>query len=113
MPIYQYRCKNCGNEVEILQNSTKLQSPECKKCGCKMANIISPVGIIFKGGGFHVTDYGRGNKNSVASVKKSEKESSPAKEKTETKTEAKTDTKTESKSEAKTETKAENTGTNK
>lgn len=62
MPIYGYRCSNCGHEFEIMQkinDKAKKKCPECKKNQLK--KIFYPVGIHFKGSGFHITDYGSKN----------------------------------------------------
>jgi putative FmdB family regulatory protein len=58
MPVYAYRCDNCGVQFERQQsyNDSALQiCPECRKKSLK--RIISPVRIVFKGSGFYSTDY--------------------------------------------------------
>ena len=59
MPTYQYACKNCGHEFEIMQSitaSVKKKCPECKKL--KLQRLIGAgAGVIFKGSGFYQTDY--------------------------------------------------------
>lgn len=62
MPIYQYRCKKCANLVEVMQKITDKPLKECKDCGGGLEKIISTPGIIFKGTGFHLTDYARGKR---------------------------------------------------
>ncbi|MCL5035526.1 MAG: hypothetical protein M1269_00275 [Chloroflexi bacterium] len=105
MPIYQYRCNKCGHDTEVLQAGTKPLKQTCEKCGSDMHRIISPVGIIFKGGGFHVNDYGRSGSKAGAVSGKKEKETAPSGTKKEEKSAAKSDTTstaaTESKSESK------------
>ena len=39
MPIYEYKCPNCGEKIEII--STPSEKVICK-CGCEMKKIISP-----------------------------------------------------------------------
>lgn len=56
MPIYCYKCKSCGEKIEVLQKRSDCSTRECPDCGGLMEKIISPVGIIFKGSGFYVTD---------------------------------------------------------
>lgn len=92
MPIYQYRCSKCDKVIEALQKVHDKPLSKCENCGGKLQRIIAPVGIIFKGSGFHVTDYGRAGKT-AASV--SEEKSKKREKKTETKSEAKTETKAE------------------
>jgi len=59
MPIYEYRCLKCHQRVEVLQRVSDPTLETCPDCGGDFRKVISPVGIIFKGSGFHVTDYGR------------------------------------------------------
>jgi putative FmdB family regulatory protein len=75
MPVYAYRCDNCGVQFERQQsyNDAALQiCPECRKKSLK--RIISPVRIVFKGSGFYSTDYRPSSASS--SPKHSEKEAS-------------------------------------
>lgn len=57
MPTYGYRCKSCGNTFEIVQSINEEPIRECPKCSCEVSKIFYPVGIAFKGSGFHVNDY--------------------------------------------------------
>jgi putative FmdB family regulatory protein len=75
MPVYAYRCDNCGVQFERQQsyNDPALRiCPECRKKSLK--RIISPVRIVFKGSGFYSTDYKPSSASS--SPKRSEKETS-------------------------------------
>ncbi|MHB2021334.1 MAG: FmdB family zinc ribbon protein [Candidatus Xenobia bacterium] len=60
MPIYQYRCQACSTLHEALQKVSDPPVTVCPECGGEMKKIIAPAGIIFKGSGWHVTDYSRG-----------------------------------------------------
>ncbi|MBN1973266.1 MAG: zinc ribbon domain-containing protein [Sedimentisphaerales bacterium] len=33
MPIFEYKCNNCGKVIEFLENSGKPQKHQCSKCG--------------------------------------------------------------------------------
>jgi putative FmdB family regulatory protein len=55
MPIYEYRCQSCDNEIEVLVRSGK-EPESCPACEGKLARKISRAGVIFKGSGFYVTD---------------------------------------------------------
>ncbi len=35
MPIFEYKCKQCGHTMEALQRSTRSRTPRCEKCGSK------------------------------------------------------------------------------
>lgn len=59
MPLYDYKCARCGYVFEVQQRITEEPLQHCPKCKGQIKRLISPAGIIFKGSGFHVTDYGR------------------------------------------------------
>jgi putative FmdB family regulatory protein len=58
MPIYTYRCSNCGVQFEKQQSfydQSLIRCPECGKHALK--KVYLPVGIVFKGSGFYATDH--------------------------------------------------------
>ena len=57
MPTYVYRCRKCGYEFERLQRITEDPVSECPECKGEVSRIVFPVGIVFKGSGFHINDY--------------------------------------------------------
>lgn len=62
MPLYDYKCSKCGYIFEVQQRITEEPLRHCPKCKGDIKRLISPAGIIFKGSGFHVTDYARKQK---------------------------------------------------
>lgn len=56
MPIYIYECDGCGTRFERLQRFSDEPLVECPDCGGRVRRIIQPVGVIFRGSGFYVTD---------------------------------------------------------
>lgn len=62
MPLYDYKCSACGKVREHRQRISDEPLRECPECGGEYKRIISSVGIIFKGSGFHINDY-RGGKS--------------------------------------------------
>jgi putative FmdB family regulatory protein len=61
MPTYEYRCKSCGctfDEFHKMNDSEPRKCPECG--GMAERKIGTGSGIIFKGSGFHATDYAKG-----------------------------------------------------
>ncbi len=60
MPVYQYRCTACREVHEELQKVSDPPLTECPKCHGTLQKIIAPVGIIFKGSGWHINDYKSG-----------------------------------------------------
>jgi len=107
MPTYGYRCGSCGHEFEIQQRITDQPLATCPKCGGKLAKMLYPAGIIFKGSGYYTTDY----KGSGTGAAGSSNGAAPASEgSSESKPETKSESKPESKSESKSESKGESTG---
>src|SRR5947209_20350900 len=64
MPIYEYRCKKCGANLEAFLKLSDKQPTRCRKCGGRLEKLVSTSAIQFKGEGWYVTDYAR--KGSVA-----------------------------------------------
>lgn len=65
MPTYQYRCKDCNNELEVVQKFTDDALTECPACtGGELRKIYNAVGVVFKGSGFYRTDSRAGKADS-------------------------------------------------
>jgi putative FmdB family regulatory protein len=98
MPIYGYRCAECGEEHDALQKVSEPPLTLCPACGKPaLQKQLSAAGFQLKGSGWYATDF-------KAPAKK------PAEKKTD-KTETKSETKTETKSDTKTDTKPASTST--
>lgn len=82
MPLYDYKCSKCGHVFEIQQRISEEPLKFCPKCKGPIKRLISAAGIIFKGSGFHVNDYGKKEaketKKTPATEKPTETKSSPA-----------------------------------
>lgn len=96
MPTYEYRCEKCGHEFEAFQSIAAAPLKSCPEDLCarkswgrgKVTKKISAgAGLLFKGGGFYITDY-----RSEGYKQAAKKESAPAK--SETKSESKPAAKT-------------------
>jgi putative FmdB family regulatory protein len=108
MPTYGYRCGSCGHEFEIRQRMTDEPLTTCPECSGKLAKMLYPVGISFKGSGFYTTDYKSSGKDADTSGNGATPSSDGKSEsKPETKSESKSESKSEAKSEAKSEPKSE------
>jgi len=58
MPTYDYECTKCNYRFEKFQNMSDAPLETCPKCGGKIRRLIgSGAAVIFKGSGFHATDY--------------------------------------------------------
>ena len=56
MPTYEYQCTKCDHSFEVIQKITDKPLTVCEKCGGRLRKALFPVGIVFKGSGFYVTD---------------------------------------------------------
>src|SRR5690606_30621364 len=56
MPTYSYRCDTCGHEFDATQRISDDPLKECPECGASIPRVIQPVGIVFKGSGWYITD---------------------------------------------------------
>lgn len=75
MPLYDYKCTKCGHIFEVQQKISEEPLKYCPICKGTIKRLISPAGIIFKGSGFHVTDYGKKTESPKEKPKKEEKKS--------------------------------------
>jgi putative FmdB family regulatory protein len=57
MPIYEYKCNDCGAHIEKRQSVNDEPLKTCEKCGGGLEKQWSLSGFQFKGGGWYVTDY--------------------------------------------------------
>ncbi len=56
MPLYTYKCTNCGYIFEANQRMSDDPLEECPVCQGGLRRVINSVGVVFKGQGFYVTD---------------------------------------------------------
>jgi putative FmdB family regulatory protein len=59
MPIYEFRCKKCNDQIEVFQKHSDKPPTRCRKCGGRMEKQFSRTSVQFKGEGWYVTDYAR------------------------------------------------------
>jgi len=71
MPIREYKCKDCGNYIEVIQGMNEKPLEKCEKCGGKLEKLISNSSFVLKGSGWYKTDYA--SSSSSASGSKSKK----------------------------------------
>ncbi len=85
MPLYEFRCPN-GHDFEKFYRSIGSAAAEekCPVCGEVAVRLMSTAGLVFKGSGFYITDYGKDGKKAereaaslaATASKKTEKETS-------------------------------------
>lgn len=67
MPIYEYRCAECGHELEKLQKISDAALADCPACGKPaLQKLVSAAGFRLKGGGWYETDFKSGKKKNIA-----------------------------------------------
>jgi putative FmdB family regulatory protein len=107
MPFYEYQCKACGAEVEVLQKITDAPLKKCPECGkSQLAKLVSAPVFRLKGSGWYETDF-KTDKDNKRNLVESDKAESKSDDKPEAKTDAKADAKPEAKAESKAESKSD------
>lgn len=67
MPIYEYKCKDCGHKMESIQKISDAPLTDCPECGkSSLQKQISASGFRLKGSGWYETDFKKGNKKNLA-----------------------------------------------
>lgn len=67
MPIYEYRCNDCGHEFETIQKISESPLQTCPACEHDaLVKKISAAGFRLKGSGWYETDFKSGNKRNVS-----------------------------------------------
>ncbi len=66
MPIYEYRCEDCGHELEAIQKMSDAPRVDCPSCGeASLKKLISAAGFRLKGSGWYETDFKAGSKKNL------------------------------------------------
>ena len=76
MPTYGYKCGECDIRFERFQHFSEEPVKVCPECGGPVQRVIHPVGIVFKGSGFYVTDNRTGSSTAVPGKKSEEGDAS-------------------------------------
>jgi len=78
MPIYEYRCEDCGHELEAFQRMADSPLTDCPACSqSALRRKISAPAFRLKGSGWYETDFKTGNQKNLA-----KDDSAPAETKT-------------------------------
>jgi putative FmdB family regulatory protein len=76
MPIYEYRCLDCGHQFELMQKFSDPPAETCTSCSGTVQKLISRSAFHLKGSGWYVTDYGRNGSTNGKTTDKNGSESS-------------------------------------
>jgi putative FmdB family regulatory protein len=90
LPLYPYRCTQCGHRFEKIQHFKDKPEKKCPQCGGPVERLLTAPGLQFKGSGWYVNDYAPKSSGSSG-------DAAASGEKTGKKPESKTETKTETK----------------
>ncbi|MEM6576317.1 MAG: zinc ribbon domain-containing protein [Pseudomonadota bacterium] len=67
MPFYEYRCEECGHELEALQKISDEPLVDCPNCGASaLRKLVSAAAFRLKGGGWYETDFKKDGKKNLA-----------------------------------------------
>ncbi len=79
MPIYAYRCSDCGHAKDVLQKISDPLLTVCPSCGASsFQKQVTAAGFQLKGSGWYVTDFrggekaGEGANSGIATAPKSD-----------------------------------------
>ena len=56
MPVYAYKCRDCGTPLEVHQDFSDAPLTECPVCGGALRKQYGSIGVTFNGSGFYRTD---------------------------------------------------------
>lgn len=103
MPNYEYECTECNHRFERLQRFSDPPVDTCPQCRSAVRRVLHPVGIVFKGSGWYVTDSRSSDSATSTPTEKGEKgeKADTSAEDTRETSNAKGDSKDGAKSEAK------------
>jgi putative FmdB family regulatory protein len=75
MPLYEYKCANCGKKFEVIQKFSDAPLTMHEECGSgPVERLISVSALQFKGSGWYVNDYAKNGGSSKESGSKEGKE---------------------------------------
>ena len=73
MPIYEYKCSECGHFMDALQGVNDSPLEVCPECSEKsLKKLISAPNFRLSGEGWYETDFKTGSKKNIADNGKSE-----------------------------------------
>ena len=111
MPIYAYKCAECGHQMDVIRKVSDPPLTDCPSCGKPaLVKQVTAAGFQLKGAGWYVTDFrdqGSGKKKDAAKPDEKVATDQSTDSKAETKSDTKADGVADSKSATKTEPKTD------
>jgi len=77
MPLYEYECFVCGHRFERIRRVADASTMNCPECEGAVRRLLSAPALQFKGSGWYVTDYGKGNGGRSTALAKPDESPSP------------------------------------
>ena len=77
MPLYEYQSFLCGHVFERIRRVADATSVKCPQCEGNVRRLLSAPALQFKGSGWYVTDYGKGNGERSTALAKTESTDAP------------------------------------
>ena len=78
MPIYEYKCEQCGKTEEVLQKISEDPLTTCEHCSGKLHKLISHSTFHLKGSGWYVTDYANKTKSDSKRKRPNPRQATPS-----------------------------------
>jgi putative FmdB family regulatory protein len=72
MPLYEFECFVCKHRFEKIRRVDDASPVRCPRCEGEVRRLLSAPALQFKGSGWYVTDYGKGNGSRSAALAKTE-----------------------------------------
>ena len=63
MPLYEYKCNQCGQVFEVMQRFSDEPLTQHESCGGAVQRLLSAPALQFKGSGWYITDYSKSGKS--------------------------------------------------
>ncbi|HZP83333.1 MAG TPA: FmdB family zinc ribbon protein [Chthonomonadaceae bacterium] len=95
MPTYGYLCTECQHTFDVFQSMKEAPVANCPECSGAVKRLLYPVGVVFKGSGWYITDSRKPEKNGDGEGAKSTGDATGGESKSEPKSATKSETKTE------------------
>jgi len=77
MPLYEYQCKECDTHFERIEHASSPSDGVCPECGGPARRLLGVPALKFKGSGWYVTDYGKGNGTAAPSPTAEDSQKTP------------------------------------
>jgi putative FmdB family regulatory protein len=68
VPIYEYICQSCGEEIEVIQKVSDHPLRKHQGCGGKLEKKLSLSAFHLKGSGWYTDGYSKGDKQTEAKM---------------------------------------------